>query len=78
MAKPVHQIRVGLIKLRVWRKRTRSGVRHNVSIARLYRNGDCWKESTRFGRDDLPAVRLALDRAHTWIFEQGHASEVSR
>ena len=67
----VHEIRIGLIKARVWRKRTRSGTRHTVSVVRLYRNGDLWKESTRFGRDDLPAVRLTLDQAHTWILQQG-------
>ena len=75
MTKPVHEIRIGLIKARIWRKRTRSGLRHSVSVARLYRNGDSWKESSRFGRDDLPTVRLALDWAHTWIFEQIQQSQ---
>lgn len=70
MAKPACEIRIGLIKARIWRKRTRSGLRHNVSVVRLYRNGDSWKESSRFGRDDLPVVRLALDKAHTWILKQ--------
>ncbi len=71
----VHEIRIGLIKACVWRKRTRSGLRHTVSVLRLYRNGDLWKESTRFGRDDLPVVRLALDHAHTWILHQTIKSE---
>lgn len=70
MPKPIQQIRVGLIKVRIWRKRTRSGIRHSVSVVRLYRNGDVWKESSRFGRDDLPTVRLALDRAHDWIYRE--------
>lgn len=68
--KPVIQIRRGLIKVRVWRKRTRSGLRHSVTAVRLYRNGDVWKESTRLGRDDIPLVRLLLDKAHTWILQQ--------
>ena len=66
---PVHVVRRGLIKARIWRKRTRSGLRHSVAVARLYRNGDAWKESTRFGRDDLPLVMHVLDLAHTWIFQ---------
>jgi hypothetical protein len=66
--RPVHEIRRGLIKVRVWRKRTRDGIRHSVVIVRMYRNGDIWKESTRFGRDDIPLIRLALDEAHTWIY----------
>lgn len=69
MPKPVNEIRLGLIKVRIWRKRTGSGLRHTVSVVRLFRNGDVWKESTRFGRDDIPTVRLALDRAHTWIYQ---------
>jgi len=67
MAKPVHEVRIGLVMARIWRKRTRSGLRHSVSVLRLYRNGDTWKESTRFGREDLPLLRLVLDRAHTWV-----------
>ena len=75
MARPVQEIRLGLIKARIWQKQTRSGTRHTISVARLYRNGDVWKESARFGRDDLPLVRLVLDRAHTWIFSNGGAAK---
>ena len=75
MAKPVFQLRIGLIKVTVRRSRTRSGLRHTVSVVRLYRNGDVWKQSTRYGRDDIPAVRLALDKAHTWIYQHGNQEE---
>jgi hypothetical protein len=67
---PVQEIRRGLIVVRVWRKRTRQGLRHTVSAMRLFRDGDNWKESTRFGRNDIPLLRLALDEAHTWIYQQ--------
>ena len=66
--KPIHEIRRGLINARIWQKRTRSGLRHTVTVARFFRNGDVWKESSRFGRDDIPLVRLVLDEAHTWIY----------
>jgi hypothetical protein len=66
--KPAFELRRGLIKVRVWRKRTSSGLRHTVMVMRLYRNGDVWKESSRFGRDDIPLVRHVLDKAHTWIY----------
>jgi hypothetical protein len=62
-----HEIRRGLIIVRIRRQRTRSGVRHTTTLARLYRDGDTWKESRRFGRDDIPLVRLLLDEAYTWI-----------
>lgn len=75
--RPIHEIQRGLMKARIWRKKTRAGTRHAVSVVRLFRNGDSWKESTRFGRDDIPLLRLVLDKAHTWIYhhtQQGKAS----
>ena len=71
MAKPVFEIRRGLIKVRIWQRKTKSGVRFSLTVVRLFRNGDQWKESTRLGRDDIPLVRLLLDKAHTWILNQG-------
>jgi hypothetical protein len=45
-----------------------------LSVVRLFRNGDQWKESTRLGRDDIPLVRLVLDEAYTWMLtEHGDA-----
>lgn len=67
---PIHEFRKGLIRVRIWRKQTRSGVRHTVSVVRLFRKSNVWNESTRFHRDDIPLVQLVLDEAHTWIFRQ--------
>lgn len=53
---PSHTIRFGLIKASIWQYHTRNGDRHSVTIVRLYKNGDSWVESTRFGRNDLPLV----------------------
>lgn len=73
MAKPpVHEIRFGLIKAQIWENRTKNGQRFNITIQRLYKNGERWVESSQFGRDDLPLVSKAADLAHTWIFEQKH------
>lgn len=72
---PVYEVRRGLIVVRVWRKRTRSGLRHTLTIVRLFRNGDTWKESIRFGRDDIPLIHLALDEAYEWIFDDAQRSE---
>lgn len=72
---PIHEIRRGLIKVQIWRKHTRDRLRHTITVTRLFRNGDLWKESSRFGRDDIPMIRVALDTAHSWIFRQ---SEVHR
>ena len=79
MAKqPAHEIRFGLIKAIVWQNQTKAGDRYNVTITRLFRNGDHWSESQNFGRDDLPLVAKAVDLAHTWIFQRSeeHTSEL--
>jgi hypothetical protein len=69
--KPVHEIRLGRIKAAIWENDTQNGTRHNVTLSRLYKDGDQWKDSSSFGRDDLPLVGKVTDLAHTWIFEQG-------
>ena len=71
MAEPVFEIRRGLIKVRIWQRKTKNGVRFSLTVVRLFRNGDQRKESTRLGRDNIPLVRLLLDKAHTWILNQG-------
>jgi hypothetical protein len=69
--KPAHEIRLGRIKATIWRNETEGGsFRHNVQIRRLYKDGDDWKTSESFGRDDLPLVVKVADMAHTWIFER--------
>ena len=72
---PVHTIRMGLIKASIWKNQTRVGDRHNVSLCRLYKNGDVWKESTKLGKDDLLVASKVLDQAHTWIIEANQKEE---
>ena len=68
--KPVHEVRLGRIKAAIWENETENGSRHNVTFTRLYRDGDQWKDSASFGRDDLPLVAKVADMCHTWIFVQ--------
>ena len=72
-AGPVHEIRLGRIRAAIWENDTQNGTRHNVTVSRLYKDGDEWKDSSSFGRDDLPLVAKVLDRCHSWIFEQAAA-----
>lgn len=74
---PVHVIRFGMIKASIWLNRTRAGERHNVTVMRLFRDGDMWRESTHFGRDDLPLLCKVIDFAHTWIYQQGNSESES-
>ncbi|HEY4311888.1 MAG TPA: hypothetical protein VGN12_20740 [Pirellulales bacterium] len=65
---PAQVFRLGLIKCQVYLRKTKSGDRFNVTVNRLYKNGDQWQQSGYFGRDDLPLVIKVLDMAHTWMF----------
>jgi hypothetical protein len=69
--KPVHEVRLGRVKAAIWANETDNGTRHNVTITRLYKDGDEWKTSTSFGRDELPLVAKVADLAHSWIFQHG-------
>lgn len=69
-APPVHEIRMGRVRAAIWENETQNGTRHNVTLTRLYKDGEDWKDTTSFGRDDLPLVAKVSDLAHTWIFAQ--------
>lgn len=75
--RPVHEIRMGRIRAAIWENETQNGTRHNVTVSRLYKDGDQWKDSSTFGRDDLPLVSKVLDQAHSWIFQHGSSASAS-
>jgi hypothetical protein len=69
--RPIHEVRIGLIKAAVWRNEASNGaLRYNVTFCRLYREDERWKTTESFGRDDLLVVAKVADRAHTWIIDQ--------
>ena len=66
---PIHEVRLGFIKAAVWRNEPEAGVRYNATFSRLYKDGDQWKSTESFGRDDLLLLGKVADRAHSWIIE---------
>lgn len=73
--RPVHELRMGRIRAAIWANETQNGMRHNVTVSRIYKDGDDWKDSSSFGRDDLPLVAKIADQAHSWIYANGNASD---
>ena len=67
---PAHEIRMGSIKATIWENQTTAGMRHNVTVSRIYKDGEEWKQTDSFGRDDLQLLAKVVDLAHTWIFQQ--------
>jgi hypothetical protein len=77
--RPVQEIRLGRVKAAVWENETRNGTRFSVTVQRIYKDGEEWKTSDSFGRDDLPLLAKVLDRAHSYCYENagGHGSNDS-
>ena len=59
-AKPIQELRKGLIVVRIWMRFVKKLSRYPTSVLRLFRNGEAWKESSRFGPKDIPLLRLLL------------------
>ena len=51
--KPVTEVRIGRVKATVWKNGTEDQPRYNVTFSRLYKDGDQWKSTQSFGRNDL-------------------------
>ncbi len=78
--RPVHEIRLGRIRAAVWANQGDNGTWYNVTLSRNYKDGDEWRSSASFGRDELLTLAKVADLANSWIHEQsqpsnGHESE---
>ena len=76
--KPIHEVRIGSIKAAIWQNDTDAGVRYNVTLARLYKDGEEWRSTDSFGRDDLLLLGKVADQAHSWIFQQTQPKEAEK
>lgn len=76
--RPVHEVRMGRVRAAIWENETQNGTRHNVTLSRLYKDGDEWRDSTSFGRDDLPLVEKVAALAHAWIYGAGQPANGTR
>jgi hypothetical protein len=72
--KPAHEVRLGNIKATIWLNDTTQGPRYNTTLERTYRDGEEWKTSDSFGRDDLLTVGFVAQEALRWIMEQKQSS----
>ena len=71
--RPAHEIRLGRIKATIWANQNDNGTWYNVILSRNYKDGDEWKSSTSFGRDELLTVAKVADLANSWIHGQAQA-----
>lgn len=73
--KPVHEVRLGSIKAAVWRDQYSEKPRHIVTVTRIYKEGEKWKNSDFFARDDLPKLALVSQKAYEWMFANTATNE---
>ena len=74
--KPIHEVRLGAVRAAIWQNETAHGPRLSASSSRLYKDGEEWKSTTSFGRDDLLLLAKVADEAHSFIHLQAtQASE---
>ena len=71
--RPIKEFRVRNLSLAIWQNEgTRDGrpvTLHSITLNKRYRDQetDQWKDSSSFFPDDLPRLRLLLDRAYEHI-----------
>jgi hypothetical protein len=65
-----HEITIGLMRARIFKKSTRAGAQYTVGLTRLFRDGEAWRESNHFYPADIALLRLVLNQAHLWILKQ--------
>jgi hypothetical protein len=72
--RPVHEIRLGRIRAAIWANQNDNGTWYNVTLSRSYKDGDDWRSSASFGRDELLTLAKVADLANSWIHEQSQSN----
>ena len=67
--KPLADVRLGKLTAAIWANDTEKGTFYNITFSRLYKEGQDWKRSDSFGRDDLLQLAKLADMAHSRVFE---------
>jgi hypothetical protein len=68
--KPVEKLRIGNVTANIWNNPSEKGDFYSVTFERSYKGeGDAWKSSHSYRRDDLLELAKAADKAHDRILE---------
>ena len=77
--KPVWKTQAGVISVALWQNDAMIGGRSvkmlKATIERRYKDGEEWKSSSSFGRNDVPLVIWCLSRAFGKMLEKPDSSE---
>ncbi len=71
--KPVKVFRLRGVSASVFENHSKNGERsvtfHKVSLQRTYKDGDEFKTTTSFGRDDLPVCMHVMQQAWAYVLD---------
>lgn len=65
--KPAHEIKVGGIRATIWLNEANGKSHYSVTVSRIYKAGDEFKQTTSFSRSVLPKLYEAILKADHWI-----------
>ena len=68
--RPVYEVRAGSVLASVWENTSEKTRHYNVTLSRLYKDGNSWKSSTSFGSWDLVDVARVAVVAEMWVNEK--------
>ena len=67
---PAHQIRSRSVKAALWKNETDKGTFYNLTLERLYKDGEVWKSASSFGLGDTADIESVLKQAREWVQAQ--------
>ena len=68
--KPAHEIRVNGIRATIWANQTEKGVRYSTTFEKSYKQGDEYKHSDSYFREELLVLAYISKEAFRWIAQQ--------
>ena len=68
-SKSVPKIRIGSLKAAISPNDTEGRIRYTITFSHLYKDGEQWKTTQTFDRNDLLILAKVADQAHTRIFK---------
>lgn len=71
--RPVHQVRIGRIKAAVFENGDNAP--RKVQFTALYKEGESWRGSGSFAREDLPLLIKVADQVHSYLYQQNGQAE---
>jgi hypothetical protein len=74
--KPVHEIRLGKVRAAIWENEIEGGgIRYSVTFSKLYKEGEQWRDSSSFGRQELLLLAKVADTVHTLLYRELEVSD---